>query len=216
MAGHLMMLLIDGSGELVPPVLPLATPASFRQVSCDDGEVGLEWDAVDGANNYEIQLADSVSPPNWGFPDDIVILPVTPKAQINIGQYFAETLYARIRAVSSDRPSSPFAGPLALDCSYAPPAGLSQSSCSDGFVTLTWSAARDAIGYELQYSQTIDSEYTTYTRNDAGTSEASIENAAIAPDADGEVYWRVRALYADDQVGEYSTSVLVTCPYDQP
>jgi hypothetical protein len=80
---------------------------------------------------------------------------------------------------------------------------------------LTWSAARDAIGYELTYSQTVDGEYTTYTRNDAGTSESLIENAAIAPDADGEVYWTVRALYADDQVGEWSTPVLVTCPYDQ-
>jgi hypothetical protein len=230
MAGHLMMLLIDGSGELVPP---LAAP--LLSTSCNNGMIAVTRTTVEDATDYDWEVSgDGVT---WydNSPE-----PMFDTLYYMVLTYASSFVAFRVRARNAQATSeySVVSVGLSGECSQYVPTGLTQTSCSDGFVTLEWTPAIPpeepevygrssfTVLYELQYSQTIDGEYTTYTRNDESlTSESDIENAALAADADGEVYWRVRAIISHDSSAalgpagpvesDWSTPVLVTCPYDQ-
>jgi hypothetical protein len=230
MAGHLMMLLIDGSGELVPP---LAAP--LLSTFCTNGIIEVTRTTVEDATAYDWEVSQDET--TWY---DLGVSPEDTTIYYPLLTYTGTFVYFRVRSRNAQTASAYAVETVFLsgDCSQYVPTGLTQTSCSDGFVTLTWTPAIPpdepevygrssfTVLYELQYSQTIEGEYTTYTRDDESlTSESDIENAAIAADADGEVYWRVRAIISHDSSAAlgpagpvesaYSTPVLVTCPYDQ-
>jgi hypothetical protein len=211
---------------------PLAAPNLTN--SCNNGIISVVRTTVGDATAYDWEVSENGA--DWYY---ISLSPSTDTLYYAPLTYEGAAVTFRVRA-RTDQQTSDYRFSVAVligSCRYVP-TGLTQTSCNDGFVRLEWTPAippeepivygrQDyTVLYELQYSQTIEGEYTTYTRDDESlTSESDIENAAIAADADGEVYWRVRAITSHDSSlalgpegpveSEWSEPVLVTCPYDQ-
>ncbi len=166
----------------------------------------FSWTAVDGADKYEIQIADSEA--------DLDSNPTVDDKNVN-GTSYTPTLdltieqkhYWRVRAVDIDGQAGAWSGASSLQVEWG---GISNLAPADGSTitstkpTFSWDAVAGADKYEIQIADSeanlgsgtvaeVTNGGTSYTPTTALTNQQTH-------------HWRVRAVDGDGQAGAWSGS----------
>jgi hypothetical protein len=175
------------------------SPADGETVS--DTTPELSWDAVNGAEKYEVQVADTEAGVASATATESAGTTFTPTTALTNNA----THYWRVRAVDADGQATAWSGTNGLTVSWGSITGMSPAdgeTVSDTTPELSWDAVDGAAKYEVQIA---DSE--------AGVSDATaveVSDAEYTPtDAltnNTTHWWRVRAV--DDAGGKTAWSDL--------
>ena len=166
-----------------------ATPTGLDIAGMGDDFIEWSWDAVSGAEGYEVQISE-----NSQFGDEDPIRDAGTALNYRQGDLDYETRrYLRVRAYigsGADRLSSEWSGDATSVTEAAPPPPPSPAiprikvpaTGEEGFVTWSWGAVDGAGGYQIWYSdndaftgtdpmEDLDNETLSYTREnlEAGT-----------------------------------------------
>ena len=174
---------------VAPPPMAPATPTGLEIAGMGDDFIEWSWDAVSGAEGYEVQISE-----NSQFGDEDLIRDAGTALSYRQGDLDYETRrYLRVRAYigsGADRLASDWSADATAVTSLPPPpppspgvpSGLTATGGGD-FVTWTWRAVDGVDGYQIQYSaneaftstdpmEDVSAETLSYTKEDleGGTS----------------------------------------------
>ena len=174
---------------VAPPPMAPATPTGLDIAGMGDDFIEWSWDAVSGAEGYEVQISE-----NSQFGDEDLIRDAGTALSYRQGDLDYETRrYLRVRAYigsGADRLPSEWSGDATSVTNAAPPPPPSPAiprikvpaTGGEGFVTWSWGAVDGAGGYQIWYSdndaftgtdpmEDLDNETLSYTREnlEAGT-----------------------------------------------
>ena len=177
-----------GMTEAPPPMAP-AAPTGV-EASAGDDFIEWNWNAVSGAEGYEVQISED---PEFTASDPT--RDVGAALTYRQGDLDYDTRrYLQVRAYigsGADRLSSDWSAEATAVTSLPPPpppspgvpSGLTATASGEDFVTWTWRAVSDVDGYQVQYSsneaftstdpmEDVSAETLSYTREDleGGTS----------------------------------------------
>ena len=174
---------------VAPPPMAPATPTGLDIAGMGDDFIEWSWDAVSGAEGYEVQISE-----NSQFGDEDPIRDAGTALSYRQGDLDYETRrYLRVRAYigsGADRLSSDWSGDATSVTNAAPPPPPAPAiprinvpaTGGEGLVTWSWGAVDGAGGYQIWYSandaftgtdpmEDLDNETLSYTREnlEAGT-----------------------------------------------
>ena len=121
----------------------LGVPSATLRIHASNGKPYLTWDAVDGAQKYEVYRAESKN-------GEFTRLTTTSKTTVtNTGAVPGETYYYKVRAVAGDLVGK-FSSVKHMTCDCARP--TVKVAIRDGKPVLSWNAVDGADRYEVVYS----------------------------------------------------------------
>jgi subtilisin family serine protease len=177
----------DSDGTLDPPVLVYPEDNS-TDIPID---VTIDWEDVDGATSYNLQVAlsDSFSDP---IKDE-----TTTQSQYSMTDLDFSTVYYYKVSASNDDYTSDFSTiwdfetePLSAPTLVSPANNATGQSTS---LTLDWTNVPGATGYVVQVS--LNGDFSSFVVNQ---STASSEYAVSGLNTNTQYYWRVKATNDDD------------------
>ena len=180
------------NGEIFNPV-----PANGQSIT--DTTPKLSWDAVEGADRYQIQIADTEEAISTAAITETASASHTPKLPLaNL-----QTHRWRARAVDADGQSGPWSEIQAIHVNWGSitnPVPADGQSTADTTPQFQWDAVDGALKYQMQVapiSDDLDRAPLTETTGPSHTPSQSLTNL--------QTYrWQVRAVDADDQFGPWS------------
>lgn len=194
--------------ELETPSEPLQAPENLspsNNVSISSTKPTFSWDAVEGANGYNLQLANS--------KEAVLSAPIQ---QTSTNSYVPEiplsnlqAYYWRVKALSDSGTSiGKWSDITSLNIQWGTISGISPTDGSfvaDTTPTLSWDAVEGVSEYQLQIAE-----------NQAGLDEAVPHILSTNSYTPTEAftnfqtyYWRVKALDSNSAEGEWSSVVLL-------
>jgi titin len=171
-------------------VAPPAPPAALVAVAHSSGQIDLTW-ADASVNELGFQIERSLTT-GAGFAP---VATTSPNATSfsNTGLTAATSYFYRVKAVNAGGSSaySAEASATTLATPPVPPAALTATAVSSTQVHVTWAdASGNETGFEIERSQTTDSDFILVT-----TTEANITTYSDVSLAAGSIYfYRVRAI----------------------
>lgn len=182
-------------------IAPLAPPAPISPATDD---VSLNWSAMEGAVNYQIQLdnnRDFNSPEFDG---------TTETATHSLDTGLPDGIYYwRVRQTNQSGEISAWSEVWSITIQQMIPAAptllLPIDSSAAGAPTFSWESVENAVNYQIQVDD--NEEFDSCEFDDtAGTTDRTPD----APLANGVYYWRVRAINAHGASGDWSPLQAVT------
>jgi len=186
---------------VTPPPSGFAIPTNLRSTSQTSSTLGLDWDAVEGAPGYRIQLSTSSamsSPTYYRFTTNNATLTglkattkyyfrvrvIEPVAGTNLGEYTAK----------------PYPSASTTSSGFATPTNLTSDAQGATSLSLKWDAVEGAPGYRIQLSTSSAMSSPTYYR--FTTNKATLTGLK----ATTKYYFRVRVIepVAGTNLGEYT------------
>lgn len=185
--------------------VPFKAPASLSpedKAATAATDPALSWDAVNNADHYEIQLADSV--------DGIAAAAVqsASSATFTPSEYPAYFSFWRVRAVDSDGENGEWSGIQAvtigwgsLTVTISGPGTVTTGSTEPSVTTddtpeFTWDAVNGAVKYEIQMA-TSEAAVSTATAIEIPANRYTPDTEATVLDNNTTYYWRVCAVTND-------------------
>ena len=180
------------NGEIFNPV-----PANGH--STTDTTPELSWDAVIGADKYQIQIADAEEAISTAAISEAPSASHTPQLPLtNLQDH-----YWRVRAVNADGQFGPYSEIQTIRVNWGDITGISPAdghSTTDTTPALSWDTVEGAVRYQIQIANTKEAVSTT-----AKDETASASHTPNLPLANLQAhYWRVRAVDTDGQFGLWS------------
>ena len=171
------------------------------------GKVVIKWDAVDGADKYEIYRSTSID------GEYTKIYTTTGTSLTNTTTEPGVTYYYKVKAIhSNSSANSAYSTVVSRTCDCAQPVVTISNVASSGKIKLTWAKIDGAAKYEIYRATSSGGTYTKiYTTT--GTSFTNTSTVA------GNGYWyKVKAICAATTDGNsgYSAVVSRTCDCAQP
>ena len=159
------------SDTIYVTTLALNAPSGFRGSASSATEIQLQWNAVPGADSYEIRY-DTKGSIGWSYSTNTVA------TSLNVSRLEPDTTYAfdicTIKdGKQSDRSDTIYVTTLNLDA----PGNFRSTSTSETSVTLAWSAASGAEAYEIRY----DYKGTVGWSYSKRTSDTSVTITGLTP-----------------------------------
>jgi chitodextrinase len=174
--------------ETVPERTLLATPANFRSTAQTTSSLILAWNAVSGANSYEIQYRQSGL--SWSSPITDITGPTR-----EFPDLLPNTMYEfQIRAVNTSGNNSLWTPtpPLSVATLPTAPTNLRSTNQTQESISLAWDAPTNgATSYKLEYSLTGVGT-TGWTQIGGTITTPSYTHNLLNPDTD--YYYRVSAV----------------------
>ena len=157
------------------------------------------WDAVTGADSYEVQIADTQSALSSAPPATTSDASYTPTAPLTNNQ----THYWRVRARDADGQFGPWSAARSISVAWGAVSGLSPSDGStivDTTPTISWNTVAGAVSYEVQLGDDRSSTEAAVPA-EVTTAEYPVTSAL----ANNQTHYvRVRAVDGDGQRGPWS------------
>ena len=186
----------------------LAQPTNLKVTpKADTGKPYLTWDAVDGADRYEIWRATSKT------GTYTKTYTTTKTSYNNTGAVANKTYYYKVRAVmdESSYASSAYSTVKSITCDCAAPVISITVKADSGKPYLTWKAVSGAEKYEIWRATSKDGEFTKlYT-----TTKTSYTNTGAV--AGKTYYYKVKALGSSSYAtSAFSNVKSITCDCAKP
>ncbi|UOQ48676.1 pectinesterase family protein [Gracilibacillus caseinilyticus] len=153
---------LNSEQQEVTPVAALTTPAELKAEAGNE-EITLNWEAVEGATEYEVKRAE-----NSGGPFEKV-------ANVSDPSYTDQALlngkpyYYIVTAKNGDTVSLTSQvvvnKPKADDGKPSTPTGIEISNPDDGKLRLSWQAVEDADAYVVKRRESVDEPFETIADN---------------------------------------------------
>jgi hypothetical protein len=182
----------------IPGILP------EDATTVDDLTPELAWGAIEGANGYELQIADTEEGLAMANTVELSSTSYTPSALAN-----DRTHYWRLRGLRSTGQPSGWSGPLSLTVLWGALTGIAPGDGATHFdptPLLRWDGVEDANSYELQVAE-LEGDVSSATP--AEITATSYEYPTNLADNDS-IYWRVRAVNAAEITGPWSETAQLT------
>ena len=195
----------SGSSNIVEITPILNTPQVYLTNSVDTGKPRLKWDAVYGADRYQIYRQK-------GTEKEYTLIATVENT------YYADTLvsagetcYYKVRAVQGDGDTgrSQFSTPQFVTCDLPRVNTRVSQNAADGAVTVSWSSVDGASKYSLYRASQWNGEYTLV---------ASIEGTVYtdtSSDAETNSYYKVMAVHSNKEANS-AYSQPASCIYNAP
>ena len=183
------------------------SPASGETV--DTTRPTFSWNAVAGADHYELQLAPDGSDIDAGTTQECINLSACQPATA-LSNY--TTYQWRVRAVDAGGAATAWSSVYSITVSWGLISGLSPADGAtviDSTPELSWDVVNGAIGYEVQVA---DTEAGVAGATAIGVTTNSYTHATPLSVSE-KLYWRVRAQDADGQYGTWSSTVYLEHRY---
>lgn len=199
----------DGNGEqqvldgTVSGVEEQVFGAPVISISCvaASGKPRLTWNAVGGAEKYEVWRAYSKNGTYYKMGS------TSGTGYTNLDAVAGKTYYYKVRAVSADGNVSDFSGVKNMTCDYARPVVSIGCDGSSGKPTLSWKAVSGATKYEIWRATGAASG--TYTKLGIVTETTYADASA---EAGSTYYYKVRALGSSSYAtSAFSTVKAISC-----
>ena len=186
----------------------LAQPTNLKVATkADTGKPYLTWDAVDGADRYEIWRATSKT------GTYTKAYTTTKTSYNNTGAVAGKTYYYKVRAVmdESSYASSAYSAVKSITCDLPAPVTSLSNNKTSGKPYLTWKAVDGAVKYEVYRATSKDGTYSKMLT----TTKTSYTNTSAV--AGTTYYYKVRAIAENSYANSgYSTIKSITCDLAQP
>ena len=172
------------------------------------GKIKLTWDAVSGADKYDVYRATSKD-------GTYSLLTTTSKTTVtNTKTTAGNTYYYKVKALKSDvsAATSAFSTVVSRTCDCAQPVVTASNVASTGKIKLTWDAVSGADKYEIYRATSKTGTYSLLTT----TTKTTVTNTKTT--AGKTYYYKVRALSnkSSSATGAYSAVVSRTCDLPSP
>nr|WP_276609476.1 cellulose binding domain-containing protein [Chengkuizengella sediminis] len=185
----------SGGGDPTPPAAPVGVTAS-----AGDGEVGLSWNGVSGADSYNVKRSISA-----GGTYATIAAGVTSTNYTDTNVTNETTYYYVISAENAVGESG-----NSIEVSATPQSGVTipgnptglTASAGDGEVNLSWNVESEADGYNVKRSTSAGGTYATIA---AGVTSTSYTDTSVTNDT---TYYYV--VSAENQAGESGNSAEVS------
>ena len=162
----------------------------------ETGKPVLAWEAIDGAAEYEIQMATS----SKGKYKQLAI--VTDPNFVHADAERGKTYYYKVRAIDENGNSGEFCSYKSATCKCEAPVITEVTTNSSGYPMIKWDKVEGAKKYEVWYSTTEDGTYKKLTT----TSSTSYTYSKAKMDT--EYFFKVCAYGASTaSMGEFSEIV---------
>lgn len=185
----------NGHSVFTPP-WQFTTQAAPTLASPADGAAGtptlplLRWDALPGASNYQVQVAEGSA----------FTTPTTDSVTVSTSMRLPRlsndrTYFWRVRSGPGSVPS-PWSTTRSFRTAIVGPQLLTPADGATGLeadVTLTWTAPSDALFYEAEVAQST--EFATLVDSSVFVPDNSFALSGL--DAGTTFYWRIRYAYID-------------------
>ena len=184
----------------------LARPTVTAALKTATGQPALTWQAVTGAEKYEIWRAtekDGTYTRMWTTAST---------SYTNTTAKTGVTYYYKVRAIIPDNSYAASAYSAAVTATCVPAQAVTSicTQAASGKPALTWKAIDGAAKYEIWRAASKDGTYTRmYT-----TSQTSYTNTTAK--AGVTYYYKVRAIAADGTAGAFSSAKYITCDCARP
>ena len=160
------------------------------------GKPVLSWEAIDGAAEYEIQMATS----SKGKYKQLAI--VTDPGFVHADAARAKTYYYKVRAIDANGNAGALSSYKSATCKCEAPVITEVTTNNSGYPMIKWEKVEGAKKYEVWYSTTEDGTYKKLTT----TSSASYTYSKAKMDT--EYYFKVRAYGSSTaSLSDYSETV---------
>jgi fibronectin type 3 domain-containing protein len=164
--------------------------------SAADAHVRVSWNAVTGAQSYNVYRVDSQTGAYTKVGTSTTASYTETVARVG-------TYYYRISAVSTDGFESARSAPTAAAVTGPSAPTNVSASVADAQVTVSWTAVTEAKSYNVYRS---DSQTGTYTKVGASTTASYVDTVARA----GTYYYKMGAVGASGFESAHSVSTTVT------
>lgn len=209
---------VPGTSDKMP--LVLSRPTGFEVADKGPRFIEWEWNVVEGATAYEVQVR--LNDANFVAADRIRPVPATAAPKYRHTVEPETTAFARVRAVAgtgADRVEGDWALAVEGESDKLPlgvPTGLEVSATGQDFIEATWDAVEGATGYTVQLDIQPPYNFSPSSRQ----AEATTTSHRFTGLASGRTaHVRVRATRTRgsdrDEEGEYSDPV-VTATEEPP
>ncbi len=183
----------------------LPAPVPFGNLTSGTMIPTWRWHPVPGAVSYDIHV-DGPNGSRWDF-GNIGTAAMTPTTMTGTGIFRLE-VRARF-ANSVGTANGPYSHPVVFARKIAAPKGARSTGGATSLL-LTWQPVVGASRYQVQVATRPDFSSTVET--------VTTDNPAYAPrfsygyDQGGKFYWRIAALDADGNTGDYSATATFSLP----
>ena len=184
--------------------IPFDAPAVTAGNIAATGKIKLSWDAIDGAEKYEVWRATSKN-------GTYTRITTTAKTSItNTKTEPGTTYYYKVRAVAGDAKGE-FSKIVSRTCDLPQPIVKAANVASSGKIKLTWDKVDGAVKYEVWRATSKNGTYTKITT----TAKTSVTNTKTEPAV--TYYYKVKAI-AEKSAANSALSDIVsrTCDLAQP
>ncbi len=171
---------------------PVPTPdfdeltVTLEAESAGHNSIALSWNAVEGADSYEIWCATS----KGGSYSKKLTVDGSETSCTNSGRTFNKTYYYKMRAVNSEGVYTAFSNIASAKALPAQPKNLKAVRYSYSSIKLSWSKVAGASGYTIYRATSKDGTYTALKRITSG-STLSWTNTSVTTGK--TYYYKVRA-----------------------
>lgn len=176
-----------------------AAPKAAVSTSSSTGKVQLTWNAVSGAEKYQVYYASKAD-----F-SGAKVFTTTKTSMKHTGAVAGTTYYYKVCAVDANGTASAFSAVVSQTCATAAPAASGSNVSSTGKIRLTWKTVSGAAKYEVYRSTSKNGPYTRMFT----TTKTTMTHAGAAVGT--TYYYKVRALTANGTASAFSNIVSRTC-----
>ena len=195
------------------PAAPASAPATFTVTAQPGNSMVLNWSASAGATSYTVRRATSS-----GGPYTVIASLLTGTTFTDTGLTAGTTYYYVVDAANTggDGVYSSAASAVALPPLPSAPTNLVASAASTTSVSLVWTAATNAVSYNVKRSLTSGGPYTTVQ---TGVTATSYTNTALTTGT--TYYYVVSAVNASGEGGNSNednatpTNLLAQLKFDE-
>ncbi len=172
----------------------------------NSGKVVLTWDAVEGAENYQVYRATSKDGEYTKY------FTTANTTYTNTSAVAGYTYYYKVRAMGADGTTGDFSKICYITCDCARPVVTAGNNSTNGKITLTWNAVDGAKEYRVLRATSKDGQYSTIGTTTA--TSVSITGTTVG----ATYYYKVQAVSSKSQYADsaYSEVVSRTCACAAP
>ena len=188
------------------PVATVGTPTLSATNVSSTGKIKLSWNAVDGAEKYEVYRATSKT-------GEYKLLTTTTKTSVtNTKVNAGETYYYKVKAIhSNSSATSAFSTAVGRTVDLPQPVVTATNIASTGKIQLKWDAVSGAKEYKIYRSTSKTGTYKLLKT----TTGTSFKNTSV--NAGETYYYKVKAFHSNSSATSvYSTAVGRTVDLPQP
>jgi fibronectin type 3 domain-containing protein len=185
------------SGAISGTTLLLA-PGNLRVTSVTDNSITLEWNALTGANGYNIYRSASGNGTYTKVNSSII----TTTSYTNTSVSSNTNYYYRVYAVSSGGIEGIPSTAVSCTTLMSAPGNLRVTSVTDSSINLAWNTITGASGYNIYRSSSVSGSYSKL--NPSLISNVSYADTGLSSDTN--YYYKVSAV-ANDVEGVLSSAI---------